>query len=540
MLERGRAAVIGSSWGDAYACLSAADEAEPLGVADLERLATTAYMLGRDDEFEAVLERAHVTHLDAGAARRAARCAVWVGISLALRGETGPASGWFARARRIVDGEGDCVELGYLLLPVVMHQEATRDYDAAFTTAAAAVEIAERFADEELFALVLQAQGRVRVGQGDMVEGLALMDEAMVAVTAGRLSPIVTGIVYCSVIEGCQEVYELRRAREWTAALTRWCDEQQDLVSFTGRCLMHRSEIMQLRGAWTEALEESRRAAARFEETGNHRGAAQALYYAGEVHRLRGDFDLAEPAYRAASRYGKEPQPGLALLRLAQGDTQAAGSAVRRIFGETTDALDRARLLPAYVEIMLAAGDLDDARSACIDVAAAVESRETELLRAMRSYASGAVYVAGGDAWAALVALRDALAIYEDLEMPYEVARTRALVALACRAVGDEETAVLELESARAAFDALGAAPDLARLDALMPSAGAQQEASGLTARELEVLRLIASGLSNRAIAAELVISERTVARHVSNIFGKIGISSRSAATAYAYEHDLV
>ena len=246
----------------------------------------------------------------------------------------------------------------------------------------------------------------------------------------------------------------------------------------------------------------------------------------------------SRPIARRAGR--KEPQPGLALLRLAQGDTHAAVSAIRRIFGETTDALDRARLLPAYVEIMLAADDLDDARSACRDVAAAVEGRETELLRAMRSYASGAVDVAGGDAWAALVALRQALAIYEELEMPYEVARTRALVALACRAVGDEETAVLELEAARAAFDGLGAAPDLARLDALMPRAGGPQEASGLTARELEVLRLIASGLSNRAIAAELVISERTVARHVSNIFGKVGLSSRSAATAYAYEHDLV
>lgn len=539
-LERGREAVGRRAWGDAFTLLSAADIAAALGVEDVERLATAAYMLGRDEEFERLLERAHLAHLEASAPRRAARCGVWIGISLALRGEMAPASGWFARARRIVDGEGDCVECGYLLLPVMMRQETGGELQAAEATAAEAIAIAERFVDADLLALALHAQGRARIRGGKVDDGLALLDEAMVAVTAGELSPIVTGIVYCSVIEGCQEIHEVRRAREWTRALTRWCDEQSDLVSFTGKCLMHRSEIMQLRGEWADALEESRRAARRFEETRNGRAGAQAHYYEGEVHRLRGEFDEAEEAYRAASRLGREPQPGLALLRLAQGDAVAAAAAIRRVVGETADGVNRTRLLPAYVEIMLAVDELDEARTACRELRPARDEQETGLLRAMRSYAEGAIALAAGDAWSALVALRRALEAYAELEVPYEAARARVLIAMACRALGDEEAAKLELDAAREVFRALGAAPDVARLEALVPSGTERRDEHGLTPRELEVLRLVAAGMTNQAIAAQLVISERTVARHVSNIFGKLRLSSRSAATAFAYEHGLV
>ncbi len=259
------------------------------------------------------------------------------------------------------------------------------------------------------------------------------------------------------------------------------------------------------------------------------------------MHRLRGEFDEAEQAYRHASRHGREPQPGLALLRLAQGDGAAAATAIRRVVGETADGVERTKLLPAYVEIMLVEGELDEARTACSDLAPARDDQETDLLRAMRSYAEGAVDLAAGDAWAALGALRRALTIYEELEVPYEVARARVLIAVACRALGDDEAAQPRAGcSPRGLSRASGRRPTsrgCSRYCRLAPSVRGEH---GLTPRELEVLRLVAAGKTNHAIAAELVISERTVARHVSNIFAKLRLSSRSAATAFAYEHGLV
>jgi tetratricopeptide (TPR) repeat protein len=365
-LRRGRESYARGTWMGAYESLSQADGAAPLGAEDLELLATSAFMLGRDDEFLSALERAHHAYLDAGEALRAVRCAFWVGMNLALRGEMGRASGWLGRARRLVEREGrECVERGYLLVPVMLRHEAAGDWEAAYATAADAADIGERFGDRDLLALAVHEQGCALIQQGRVEEGLGLLDEAMVAVISGELSPIVTGIVYCSVIMGCQEVYALHRAQEWTAALTRWCQEQPDMVAFSGRCLVHRAEIMELHGAWRDALEEARRAHKRSEQGKNQSAAAQAFYRQGEVYRLQGEFAAAEEAYREASRRGCEPQPGLALLRLARGHDDAAAAAIRRVVGETTEPLKRARLLPACVEIMLAVGDTREARSAC-------------------------------------------------------------------------------------------------------------------------------------------------------------------------------
>jgi len=525
---------------DAYESLSHADQGVPLGAEDLELLATSAYMLGRDDDYVSGLERAHHAYLNAGEAMRAVRCAFWLGMNLALRGEMGRATGWLGRAQRLVEREeDDCVERGYLLVPVMLRHEAIGDWEAAYAAAADAAEIGERFGDADLLALAVHEQGLVLVNQGRVEEGLGLVDEAMVAVTAGELSPIVTGIVYCSVITGCQEVYALHRAQEWTAALTQWCEEQPDMVAFSGRCLVHRAEIMELHGAWRDALDEARRARQRCVQGKNQSAAAQAFYRQGEVHRLRGRFSAAEEAYRDASWCGWEPQPGLALLRLAQGNDDAAAAAIRRVVGETTQPLKRARLLPAYVEIMLAVGDAQEARNACRELQEISARYESGMLGAMVAHAEGAVDLAEGDARAALPALRHAWQVWQELEVPYEVARVRVLLGLACAALDDDDTAALELEAARGVFAQLGAEPDLARVDSLARST-VSADAHRLTARELQVLRLVAAGETNKAIAAELVLSERTVDRHVSNIFTKLGVSSRAAATAYAYKHQLV
>jgi DNA-binding CsgD family transcriptional regulator/tetratricopeptide (TPR) repeat protein len=538
-LERGRTSHGRREWPDAYDSLSRADQAAPLGAEDVVLLATAAFMVGRDDEWMSGLERAHHLYEDAGEPLRAVRCAFWIGMNLALRGEVGPATGWLARAHRLLEREErDSVERGYLMLPTVFQHEANGDLEAAAATAGEAAEVGERFGDADLFAIAVHAQGTYLVRHGRVREGLGLLDEAMVAVTTRKLSPPVTGLVYCGVILACQEVYEVRRAKEWTAALTRWCEQQPGLVAFTGRCLVHRAEIMQLRGAWPDALAEARRAGERLAQGANGAASARAFYLQAELHRLQGQFDAAETAYREASRYGWEPQPGVAQLRLAQGRIDAAAAAIRRVSSETTEPLRRAGLLPAYVEIMLAAGEIEEARTACGELEAIAENFESAMLGAMLAHARGAVALAEGDYRAALVSLRQALRRWQELEAPYDAARARVLLALACRALGDGDAVELELEAARSAFAELGAAPDLARVAFLgQPGSG---DFHGLTPRELEVLRLVAAGKSNREIASALVISEHTVARHVQNIFAKLDVSSRTAAGAFAFEHDLV
>jgi DNA-binding CsgD family transcriptional regulator len=525
-LERGRAAYLRRAWRDAFESLSEATAAE-----DLERLATAAYMLGRDDDQTAALERAHQAYLDRGEARRAVRCAFWIGMHLVLRRQVGRATGWFGRAQRLLEQEErDCVERGFLLLPQTFQLAAAGDIDAAIAVGTEAVAIGERFGDADLFALAAQDTGGLLIKHGRVDEGLRLLDEAMVAVTAGELSPIVNGFVYCGVIMGCRTAYEPRRAQEWTAALTRWCELQPDMVSFTGTCMVHRAELMQLHGAWPEALQEARRAGERCLLATNEAMAAEAVYREGEVHRLRGEHAAAEQAYRTARRGGREPQPGLALLRLAQGRPDAASAAIRRVLAEAAEPSARAGLLPACVEIMLAVGDAEAAHDAARELQDIGERWPSDMLDAMVAHARGAVALAAGDARDALIALRQAELRWRAVDAPYEAARVGVLLSRACAALGDDDAAALELEAAHEVFARLGAAPDLTP----------EPELHGLTARELEVVRLVAAGKSNREIAAELVISEHTVARHVQNIFAKLGVSSRTAATAYAFEHGMV
>ncbi len=539
-LERGREAYRRRAWLDAYKSLSLADQAAPLGPEDLELLATSAYLIGRSDDGERALDRAHHVYLGAGETIGAARCAFWLGLGLAQIGEMARTIGWFGRAQRLLERvEGDCVERGYLLVPIMKQHAGTGDYTAVYVTAADMVEIGERLGEPDLIAFGLHVQGRVLIKQGRVEGGLALLDEAMVAVVAGELSsPLFTGLIYCGMIEACQEVYQLRRAQEWTAALTQWCEAQPDMVKFTGHCLVHRTEILQLRGSWRDALVEAQRAGERLSRTADKPATAAAFYRQGEVHRLLGELAAAEDAYRSACQWGREPQPGLSLLRLTQGRTGVAAAAIRRILGETTNRHERVRLLPAYVEIMLAAGDVAQARDGCRELGEIAESYGRGVLGAMAAHARGAVELAEGDPRAALFALRQACQVWEQIEAPYELARSRALVGLACRALADHDGAELALAVARSVFEQLGAAPDLAQLDSLTRSAPTESR-RGLTPRELQILRLVATGDTNKAIAAKLVLSDRTVDRHVSNILTKLGVPSRAAATAYAFHHQL-
>lgn len=549
LLERGRAAYAAAQWDASYEALAAADASQPLEPPDVWRLAMAAYLTGRDASYIAVLEGAHQAWLGAGDLAGAARCAFWLGFSLANRGEMARATGWFQRAGRLLErAGGEHVERGYLLIPQALGRLEGGDAAAAYATAGEAVSIGERFGDADLVALALHLQGRALLEQRQVSVGLALLDEAMIGVVGGAVSPVVTGLVYCSVIGACRRVYALERAHEWTTALNAWCERQPDLVPYRGLCLVYRAEIMHIRGAWQDALEEAARvldAGAGERDPAERATCGAAWYQQGEVHRVRGEWADAEAAYREASRLGREPQPGWALLRLAQGDAAAAGGAIQRALAESSDVSRRARLLPAAVEIALATGDVARAGVASRELDELAAAYGAALLDAQAAHARGAVALARGDAVTALVALRQACEVWRTLDAPREEACTRVLLARACRELGDADAARLELDAARRTFIRLGAVADLAALDAgsASPSADTATRRAGpheLTPRELEVLRLLATGLPNRAIGERLFISEKTVARHVSNIFAKLGVSTRAAATAHAYEHALI
>ncbi len=536
-LQRGRRAVAARSWLDAHEALTAADAAQPLAPPDLEQLAVACYMIGREDEMVGFLERAHQLHLAEGDTLAAARAGFWIGLDLALRGQPGPASGWMARAGRLVERHGrPCAEAGYLLIPQVLYQSNTGELEAALETAAKAIAIGEEHDEPDLVALALHAQGRALVRLGRVDDGLRLLDEAMVAVTADDLSPVVTGIIYCSVIEGCYEVQELRRAHSWTEALTAWCDGQPDLVAFTGQCLSHRAELMQMRGDWGGALHEAQRAGERFLDGMNQMPAAQAHYRQGELHRLRGEYEAAEEAYRKASRWGWSPQPGMALLRLAQGDPRPAAAALTTSLSAAHEPVERARLLPACVRALIATGDLDAAATAGDELDEIAAEYSMTMIAAAALVSRGSLLLAQDRPDEALVTLRRAQEAWLALDAPYETACVRAFIAEAFEALGDGESAALERDAARDVFERLGARPDRDRLSA----AGDASGEGLLTPREVEVLRLLATGKTNKAIAEELFVSNRTIDRHVSNILTKLGVSSRTAAAAHALERNLI
>ncbi len=536
-----RAAFARSDWSAAYTLFVSADATDALGPEDLERMATAAYLIGEDGASIDARTRAHTAFLEGGDNRAAARTAFWLGFTMMEKSQhRAQATGWLARSRRLVEELNEpCLEEGWLLCASARQRAATQEFAAAHEAFTRAAGIGARFGDRDLLAMARHGQGRALVMMNRVAEGLALLDEVMVSVTGGETGPIVTGVVYCSVISACTDVFDLRRAHEWTEALQRWCSSQPDLVPFRGYCLIHRSELMQLHGAWADALVEAQRACERLTRRPSQPEAGASYYQLAELHRVRGEFDKAGEAYRLASQAGRRPMPGLALMRLSQGEAEAAETAIRLALQESRDRRSRIVLLGAAVEILIARNDVASARAASEELTQLAGSSEVPFLCATCSQARGSVALAEGQPLAAAESLRAAAAAWQELDAPYDLARCRVLIALAYRQLADLEGAQLELDAAVEVFERLGASYDAARV-ASMSQEQAPALPDRLTGREVEVLRLIATGATNRVIATRLSISEKTVARHVSNIFTKLDLSSRAAATAYAYDHHLV
>jgi DNA-binding NarL/FixJ family response regulator len=539
VLDQARDAFGRREWNEACTAFAVADAETALCAYDLELFARSAYLTGREEECVAILERAFGQRAGEGDDLRAAETAFWAGFNLLQRGDMARGSGWLARAERLLGPDQECAVRGLLLLPGALGALATGEAETALATFAEARQIGERCGDRELAALGCLGMGQAHVALGRTDSGLRLLDEVMVGVTAGEVSPIVSGIVYCAVIIACQEAYEIRRAAEWTKALSRWCEDQPSLVPFRGQCLVHRAQILQLNGAWSDAMRQVELARRRLADSPGHPAIGMALYERAELHRLRGEYAAAESAYREADACGHETQPGLALLRLAEGAIEPARAGIRRALEELASSSASARLRAAQAEIALAAGDVAEARAAAGELRRLAVARDTEIVRAMAGTAMGSVLLAEGDPAAALDKLRRAAAEWQVLDAPYHAARVRVILGQACAALGDRDAAQMSYDAAAAVFRDLRATPDLQRLERLGAPLSARAR-NALTEREVQVLRAVASGKTSRAMARDLFISEKTVARHLSNIYTKLGVSSRAAATAYAYEHKLV
>jgi DNA-binding NarL/FixJ family response regulator len=381
------------------------------------------------------------------------------------------------------------------------------------------------------------AEGRTLVKLGRVAEGMALLDEAMVVALSDELNPVWTGAIYCHLMDVCHELVDVARAGEWTRATARWCASLPAAVFFRGVCRTHRAQLFGVRGEWAEAERSAARASVDLAPL-HVAGAAEAHYEVGEIRRLRGDVVGAEDSFGRAHQLGRDPQPGLALLRSSQGRVDAALASLRAALCERAgDRLGRARLCAALVEVAIAGGETETARASAAELRATAELFGTSGLTAMALQAQGRILLSDGLPAEALAVLRAACRHWQELDAPHEAARTRLLLADAYRGLGDDEAVARELDAATATFEQLGATLDLRRA---VERRGQPGLPGGLTEREAEVLRLVAAGRTNRQIASELFISDKTVGRHLSNIFAKLGLSSRTAATAYAFEHQLV
>ena len=535
-IDLARDALARGSWAEVYERLRSLDPSH-LTTRDLVGLADAAWWLSKVEESIAARQKAYAAFAAAGEKPAAAYVAARLCIEHSLRGEPAVGSGWLKRAQRHLREQPECVERGFVTMIEANVARFGGELEAAIVLARRAVEVGERFGDRDLIAMAIHTEGLALIAQGHVPEGLAMLDEAMTSVVAGELDDYFTGAIYCNVLQACLEVADVGRAGEWSEASRAWCDSIPPESPYPGLCRVNRAETASLQGAWPEAEAEARRASEELLRL-DPPAAAAAFYEAGEIRRRMGDLAEAERLFSRAHELGSEPQPGLALLRLSQGKVEAARTGLRlALTGGAGSPLRRARLQAARVEVEITSGDLDAARPAVEVLEAIAREYATPVLSAAVDTANGRLRLAEGDAPAALECLRRACVTWQELRLPYETARTRMQYGLAIRATGDEEDARLELRAARAAFERLGAVPEAAAAAELLGERGGLP--GGLTAREAEVLRLVAAGNTNREIASILVISEHTVARHLQNMFAKLGVSSRSAATAFAFEHGL-
>lgn len=533
--EQARSLADDGQWVDARVLLESADP-DDLTPPDFELLAIAAGLTGRLDQSAEAFERAHAAWLDAGDIRRAARCVFWTGMSFATREMMAPAMGWFQRGQRLLENETECSEALLFHVPMAL-QALAKDPGRSLELFREVLDGARRLGDTETATLGLLGTGQALIQLGDAVNGVLLLDEAMAAAMAGDIHPIGVGIVYCGVILECRRIFDVRRAREWTAHLSAWCERQQGLVPFRGQCLVHRSEVAQLNGDWGAAWNEAEAACDHLADQFGIPLLGMALYQRAELRRLRGELDEAAADYEAAAENGRRIEPGWQLLQLAMGEIETAEAAIRRAREEARGPVQAARILAAFVEIMLAAGDVEAARDAVSELAALAEQAASPQLEASAAQWEGAVLLAEGRPSEALQPLARSEELWRALGAPYEGAQVRVLRARACEQLDDDGTAELERAAALRTFEALGADPVLAGF--ALGGDGRVEAPAGLSPREVEVLGLVARGLTNKQVAAELVISEKTVARHLSNIFVKLGVSSRSAATAWAFHHEL-
>lgn len=538
---RARSIVHGGAWETAYREMAGQDQSGRLAGGDaLEAFAQAAYMSGHEDAYIDLMSRAFDAFLGNGKPLRAARAAFWIGLTLMFRTDHGRGGGWLARAAHLIDAQGgDCLEAGYIMLPPIERDLASGNNQAAERAALEAQAIGERFDDADLSEIARHLVGRARLERGDVQAGISALDETMIATTEGRLSPIVTGLLYCSVIEACQRHQIFRRAGEWTAALSSWCARQPELVAFTGRCLIHRSEILLFEGHWPEAEAEADAAIRRIADGPSEHHAGPAYYQKGELQRLRGDFAAAEESYRNATALGFDPQPGLALLRLRQGRIALADAAIRRALAAAGNPILRMRLLGPAAEIALAAGDPEAAENLCRELREVAGTYSTSAIDATVAETSGDLHFASSEAEAALRAYGAAAGIWRDMRNPLRHARVRLKIAHACLALGDAEGGASQARAALDCFAALGAGPDRREAETLLRRLDPQRPAI-LTARQTEVLTHIAEGLTNREIAGRLGLSERTVDRHVSDILTRIDVPTRAAAVARAISTGLI
>ena len=535
-LRGAREALERHDWLAARDGFNAARQRAELCADDLNALGDAAWWVGDPGEALSAYEGAYRLFLQGEQPRQAAISAMGLAVSLFLKGDVELGSGWMNRAQRLLRDEPEGPEHGYVMYLDLESALGGGDFDVVIAKARNVREMGRRHGDANLSAMGILFEGRALVRLGQMNEGLALLDETMVAVLSDDLMPEWAGNIYCHLMAAFYELADIRRAGEWVNATARWLKTLPPAVLFTGICRIHRSQVLQTKGAWEQAEREALLVCAELNQL-HVVGAAEGHYQIGEVRRLRGDLAGAEEAYQRAHERGRDPQPGLALLRLAEGRIEAASASIRTaLAAQPDDPLARFRLRAAQVEIALAAGDGPGAERACEELEATASSYGTSGLRAVAVHARGALLLAGRSPEEALPTLRAACGRWRDLDAPYEAARVCLLLAEAYGALGDGDAAMRELEAAATVFERVGATLDLKRMADLRARPILPD---GLTARQAEILALVAAGKSNRVIAEELVISQKTVARHLSNIFTKLGLPSRTAAAAYAFEHQL-